>query len=923
MEHQSYHALYWQYWGKAKPTDDAADLYHLLPYHCLDVAAVGYEYLLQNVELSDFFCNILNCSKQELLRWASFWLALHDVGKYSEAFQSQKSELFKTLQGCDPNPDKPYTERHDSLGLWLWRDWLSKQAEQYNWFGAQTREKMTGLNCWMRAVSGHHGQPPKNFQPSSSVSDFYSQKDKKAVLEFVNDIRPLLLEEDSARIVDLHDAENFEHISQALSWWFAGIAVLTDWLGSNTNYFSYKTKIVSLSDYWKYALECAKIAVNATGVIPQEISKYLRFSDVFPKIKTPSPLQEWVLSLNISKGPQIYLLEDVTGAGKTEAAIMLAYRLMATENAQGFFVALPTMATANAMYDRIAGIYKRLFLGNANLILAHGSRDLVEKFAKTVIPEGTEELDFEQRDETASACCTAWLADHNKRALLAQVGVGTIDQGLLSVLHSKHQSLRLLGLFNKVLIIDEVHACDSYMQGVLEILLEFHARSGGSVILLSATLPIQMKQSLLNAYMQGRGVECKKLEEIAYPLATYWQSGLGEMVYEHPLATRESVSRTVTVNYQHDQRIVVAEIQSALAAGKCVCWVRNTVADALSGYHLFSKLISEENITLFHARFVLHDRLEKEYKIIEQFGAESTASKRSGKLVIATQVIEQSLDLDFDFMVSDLAPIDCLIQRAGRLHRHVRDKEGNRLLSTDLVDRRGEYSLLVFGPKWSVNPSKDWFKLNFPKSSFVYNDQSILWLTAKALQCGSFTLPIDARNLIEGVFGDNSQIPLALQHNSLTVQGQQMANASLAKVNTLKFVSGYVRGDVNDWWSEAITPSRLGEPSIEVVIARWQNDRLIPWIVRAHAWDFSTVRVSERRIAKGQEPTEIHRLEEYRHVQTQLPGKGKWSVLLALEQQENGMWIGKAWSLEVEGKLPQLQTWAYDADYGLRLLHKS
>ncbi len=123
------------------------------------------------------------------------------------------------------------------------------------------------------------------------------------------------------------------------------------------------------------------------------------------------------------------------------------------------------------MYERVANVYSKLFVDDANLVLAHGSRNLVDDFAKTIIQASSPENDSEQEDETASARCTAWLADHNKRALLAQVGVGTIDQALLGVLHSKHQSLRLLGLFGKVLIVDEVHACDAYMQGVLEVLL--------------------------------------------------------------------------------------------------------------------------------------------------------------------------------------------------------------------------------------------------------------------------------------------------------------------------------------------------------------------------------------------------------------------------------------------------------------------
>src|SRR5690606_17591138 len=279
-----------------------------------------------------------------------------------------------------------------------------------------------------------------------------------------------------------------------------------------------------LETYWTQARQNARRALMEAGVVPTPTKKHLTFFDLFPNIETPSPLQRWAMEVEVTSEPQIHLLEDVTGAGKTEAALTLAYRMMEAGAAQGFFIGLPTMSTANAMYSRVASIYQNLFDRDSNLVLAHGNRTLVESFAASVFPEDQSEGDAEQYDETASARCTAWLADHNKRALLAQTGVGTIDQALLGVIHSKHQSLRLLGLFGKVLIVDEVHACDAYMQGVLEVLLEFHARSGGSVILLSATLPVHMKQKLLGAYAKGRNSLCPVISEQAYPLATWWQA---------------------------------------------------------------------------------------------------------------------------------------------------------------------------------------------------------------------------------------------------------------------------------------------------------------------------------------------------------------------------------------------------------------
>lgn len=905
------------YWGKTDPNYLGEQKWHPLVYHSLDVAAVGFEYLDQEKVISKWFCGELNCNHSEWLQWASFWLVLHDLGKFSEAFQSQKSELFEVLRGRKPDPSKSYTERHDSLGQWLWRDYLADSAIERGWFGETTELRMSSFDAWMRAVTGHHGQPPKVLPAFCDIGGYYSKSDKKISLAFVEAMRELLLQQ-SAAVPAAFDAIKFEHVSYTSSWWFAGIAVLADWLGSNTDYFPYETKHMPLEEYWHYARQQAKEALKDSGVVSRKVVANHTFFDLFEKILIPSPLQQWAVDTEITREPQIFLLEDVTGAGKTEAALTLAYRLMAKGAANGFFIGLPTMATSNAMYDRTAGFYKTLFEGDANLVLAHGSRQLVENFAKSILPRSHAKDDLEQQDETASARCTAWLADHNKRALLSQAGVGTIDQVLLGVLHSKHQSLRLLGLFHKVLIVDEVHACDAYMQGVLEALLEFHARAGGSAILLSATLPNQMKQALLNAYANGRDSICSSIESDKYPLATTWRASRAKP-NEIELGTRDAVKRTVAIDYRYQQTEVVAIIDAALAAGQCVCWICNTVTDATEAFELFAGRLPQEKLILFHARFALGDRLAKEEDVLAAFGPVSDASKRSGRLVIATQVIEQSLDVDFDLLVSDLAPIDRLIQRAGRLRRHNREASGNRLADGE-PDQRGMPLMVVFGPAWSDEPTAHWFKSVFPKAAGVYPDHSQLWLTAKALRAGKFTMPEDARTLIEGVFGEASEIPENLQRNSLSVQGQQMAEASLAKMNALNFAAGYRRGDVMDWWSEAKTPSRLGDASVNVVLARWVGGRLVPWAERpTHAWAYSTVRVAERLLASVSQPEDSILQQEFLRITDQLPSKGKWSILLALEQTKAGRWQAQAWSGENPGKPAQLRLWEYDGDMGLRL----
>ena len=899
------------YWGKADPACPLEQKWHPLAYHSLDVAAVGVAYL-EHSSLLKSCCGLLNCSEQAFLSWSAFLLALHDLGKFSEAFQSQRPDLILELQKREPNPTKIYSERHDSLGFWLWEECLVDELLPKIGIDG-SRNSQRSLKCWLLAVTGHHGMPPK---PNGYADNFFRSEDKQAAADFVQAMAELLLTKE-ARCIPAHP--NFKIASEMMSWWFSGVTVLSDWLGSNTQFFPYKNPPTDFEKYWEYAQTQATEALAHSGVSPSAIERGRSLQELFPKIQQASPLQQWAASVDIPQAPQIYLLEDVTGSGKTEAAMMLAYRLMEQGLAEGFFIGLPTMATANAMYKRVAEVYQKLFADNANLVLAHGHKKLVEEFAATILPAGAPEQDAAQQDETASARCSAWLADHSKRALLASAGIGTIDQALLAVLHSKHQSLRLLGLFNKVLIVDEVHACDAYVQGVLEVLLEFHARTGGPVILLSATLPSRMKQALLNAYAKGRNqAPAPELRSDAYPLATRWHDGQ-TVLLEEALASRPNVSRTVQVHYEADDGKVFAHIIAALQQGQCVGWIRNTVADAMAAYERLCKTISPENITLFHARFSLRDRLDKEAQVLDSFGENSTQQDRQGRLMIATQVAEQSLDVDFDVLITDLAPIDRVLQRAGRLRRHVRDAKGNRLVDTGAQDKRSAPRLWVYAPAWTEQPKADWYGAVFKKAQYVYGHHGQLWLTAKVLQKGSFTMPSDARSLIETVFSETETLPESFSKNALKTEGQEMSEASLAQLNTLKIDGGYKRGEIGDWWGESKTPSRLGEETMEVMLAKWLDGNLQRWA--EGVWTYSMVKVAARLLARVDAPLDAMQKTAYLHLQQTLPSQGKWCVLLPLTQRTDGVWEGQAWTAgnEKSGKEPELLTWLYDADFGLRM----
>jgi CRISPR-associated endonuclease/helicase Cas3 len=253
---------------------------------------------------------------------------------------------------------------------------------------------------------------------------------------------------------------------KTVSWQLAGIAVMADWLGSNQEHFKYYSKPEELVVYWhKHALPSAKKAIQSMPAKPKT-SQFQGLSNLFPFIKEPTPLQEYAINEPLNDKPQLFILEDVTGAGKTEAALILTHRLLSAGLADGLYVALPTMATANAMYQRLGKVYRRFYESSdlPSLILAHGARELSMNY--------TNGYNEREQELSATAYCHAWLADSRKKALLADVGVGTLDQALLAVLPARHQSLRLLGLGRKVLLVDEVHAYDSYMQKLLDALLE-------------------------------------------------------------------------------------------------------------------------------------------------------------------------------------------------------------------------------------------------------------------------------------------------------------------------------------------------------------------------------------------------------------------------------------------------------------------
>ena len=885
-------ALYFRYWGKTRRDEGSGEPFHLLPYHCLDVAAVGKRLLQAHRVFREGLATLTGLDETQLIRWIVFFLALHDLGKFAVSFQQLKPELLARLQ--QRKSKQPYTERHDYLGYAFWLKRLKPRMQEVGMLKkSRLRGGLQSIDYWIHSVTGHHGQPPKQQYAGFLFDDHFEPADQKAATDFIGDLISFTLN-DGFEFPDIPTDKAKES-----SWWLAGFAVLSDWLGSNADYFPFRSEPMELADYWEIAIDQAEKAVNETELLPASPASGLSVEQLIPAAENiePTPLQKLSVEITLGDRPQLFILEDVTGAGKTEAAILLAHRLMQKGLAGGIYFGLPTMATANAMYARLGDIYRQLFSvqTNPSLVLAHSARNLSEKFRQSLLPETHQpESGYGNGDAPpASLHCSQWLADSRKKALLAELGVGTIDQALLGVLPSRHQSLRLLGLMHKVLLVDEVHACDAYMQLLLCNLLRAHAMAGGSAILLSATLPQSQRQELLDAFTDGLKQPGRMLNANTYPLLTHFN---GEVTAEFPLETRATVRRHVRVEFIDSLQAVEQSLTDSVASGQCACWIRNTVADAREAYTQLKSRYPEWNIALFHARFALAGRLAIEQKVLNRFGKESNHEQRQGQILIATQVVEQSLDLDFDRVITDLAPIDLIIQRAGRLHRHRRDAVGNPINETD---QRPQPVITVHAPAWSDEPSAEWFKSHFPKAQTVYEDHGQIWLTMKLLrENGGFRMPEDARALIEGVYGSETDIPEGLWRASADAQGENRARASVASLNQLKLESGYTTLDAANWWDEALTPTRLGEETTTVWLARWENGKIIPFHEQApFAWQQSSVTMRTALIAEAAPQPGIP-VDVIESCQEQLPGKGKWGVLLPLVSKKTGLWKGVAQDLK-------------------------
>ncbi|MHB1416581.1 MAG: CRISPR-associated helicase Cas3', partial [Chloroflexota bacterium] len=528
------------------------------------------------------------------------------------------------------------------------------------------------------------------------------------------------------------------------------------------------------------------------------------------------------------------IVEAPMGEGKTEAGLLLAARLAARGGARGLYFALPTVATSNQMYERVrshlagwAGDGERV-----GLLLINGQAELSPQYAEALAQQRAPG----NRDPDDPIEVDSWLLPR-KRSLLSPYGVGTVDQAMMAALNVRHVTLRLLGLAGKVVLIDEVHAYDTYMSTVIDRLLAWLRALGASVVLLSATLPSARRRQLVAAFT-GREAAATTADE-AYPLVTIADAdadGPPRRLAVSGVAAAKTVALERRPDGEGERAANARYLVDRLGEGGCACWICNTVDEAQRCYMTLRKVGAalppdlRPEVLLFHARFPLERRQQIEKEVLGRFGPGGERPRRA--VLVATQVVEQSLDLDFDLMATQLAPVDLLLQRLGRLHRHADTPRPAGLASPCLVllePPRGGDGGFAFGPY-----------------GYVY-EPFVLLKTLLALQgLGTVEVPDAVRTLVEAVYDDRPPDEAALAALGLPASalatarrhfdGEQQRMAQEARRRLLGepdrkgnfHLHPGLRFDEEsaerDEWIAAQT--RLAEPSARVVLLE-QDDRLL------------------------------------------------------------------------------------------------
>jgi len=857
-------SLIWKLWAKTDRSDQTR--WHALPYHHVEVGAVAHVLWTDVIPATKKLglAERLGVDVDLAGRWFGFITAIHDLGKVSPAFQhlvvQQRVRIMHDTNGLIQLPDdlrKP--PPHGLISSHILPDILTgiygldrKAAKRYS--------IVTG---------GHHG-----------VMATQNQLDAVR-LDVVRMIGSGIWDELRLDLVDwLWQAFDLPEelpasirttiLTYAEAVWLAGLISVADWIGSDETHFTFNTAPASGPvAARKQAETVAREALVQAGWFYQPLDIPCdTLTETFCFIKEPFPAQNVALdAIRSMASPGIAVVEYPMGWGKTEIALWIAAYWAKHHGIPGFYIAMPTMTTSDQLHSRVREHFTRHATDDVNLQLLHGQAALrVDKKIAPDILQGLGNLSIQEPADDANIAQAeasedpdarhdrapqrdpiqraSWFTKR-KRGLLATYGVGTVDQALLAILQSKHFFVRLHALTGKTIIFDEVHAYDTYMSSLFDELLTWLGALGSPVVILTATLPRERTRQLIAAYNKGAGWSAKPTYIGPYPRITTSDRARMQSV-SSPIdpATSRSIALRAMPSDVNDEtatwEMIGSHLDIRLRDGGTAALICNTVKQAQHAYQILQKWFDPTpgetgELELFHARFRQLERGKIQDRVLREFGKQTHGDKGkrirpARKIVIATQVIEQSLDLDFDIMISMFCPTDLLLQRAGRLQRH---------RGTDVLRPEGlrQPELWLSGYEESSGRAPRFL----PGSRSVYGNHVLLrsWLALRD-RIG-IVIPDDVEPLIEATYAAFVEVPEDLadawEKSKASFERQRQnggLKADLARIPQLESDRpergkdalgrlthiGAEQDDDPNLHPDALARTRLGPPSVNVVILK-------------------------------------------------------------------------------------------------------
>lgn len=618
--------------------------------HAADTANVINELIHLRYSFLPELCGM---SFGDFKRTAVLLAYLHDIGKLTPLFQSQ---ILKAL------PERRSLFEHYGIHS-IPEEFMHKDRSHHTKCGETILRHFGFPKGFASVVGAHHGMPAESLLHHIEKYPYHFWGKPKERELWCGLYREWV--DFSMGQAGFQDISEIPLLCKKSEILLSALLIMADWIASNQANFELLDADVVLSEDEYPKSRCVdaleKLGLPESGEFFQE-----RISDADFELRFGFPgmnavQRGMVDTVQNCRKPGLFLLEAPMGTGKTEAALAAAEILSARCGKSGLFFGLPTQATANGIFERVAQWASlQSYDAVRSINLAHGNAEFQPVFAE--LKNGgmlQTDLDGESGLEVNS------FFSGSKMSLLADFVVATVDRLLMSALRKKHAMLLHLGLSQKVVVIDECHAYDAYMNQYLDTVLAWLHEYQVPVILLSATLPSERRKELLGAYINDEN-KTWELPEADYPRLTYTDGG--EAFAE--VLPKVDTGRTVRITHG-DDAMAVETIIGAVEAGACVGVICNTVVRA-QAFAEAVRNVAGAAVILYHAQYIIPDRMEREEALKKAIGKASTAETRKGVVVVGTQVLEQSLDIDFDILVTDLCPMDLLLQRIGRLHRHTR-----------------------------------------------------------------------------------------------------------------------------------------------------------------------------------------------------------------------------------------------------------